>query len=108
MPRTNWAIMSMPSRISRRQSVGSLKGQDGLARGFGGNRLLKLFCRGKIHPDTQHGREAVFNGDHVQKRQTPSGSELGYDIHIRRLADSRSPRVGAVQEQMLDASGFQL
>src|SRR5260370_34314679 len=101
MPRTNWAIMSMPSRISRRQSVGSLKGKDGLARGFGGNRLLKLFCRGKIHPDTQHVREAVFNGDHVHKRQTPSGSQLGYDIHILRLPDSRSPRLWSVTDQLL-------
>ena len=37
-----------------------------------------------------------------------SGSELGSDIHIRHLADSRPPRVGAVQEQMLGSSGFQL
>src|SRR2546425_9266935 len=108
MPRTNWTIMSMPSRISRRESVGSLKGKDGLARGLGGNWLLEPFCRGKIHADTQHVREAVFNGDHVQKRQTPSGSELRYNIHIRHLADSRPPRVGAVQEQMLYASSFQL
>src|SRR5271157_1037790 len=108
MPCTNWTIMSMPSRISRRESAGSLKGKDGLTRGFGGNWLLEPSCRGKIHADTQHVRKAVFNGDHVQKRQTPSGSELGYDVHIRHLADSRPPRVGAVQEQMLDAGSFQL
>ncbi len=75
---------------------------------LGGNWLLESFCRGKIHADTQDVREAVFNRDHVQKRQTPSGSELGYDIHIRHLADSRPSRIGAVQKHMLDASGFQL
>src|ERR1039458_1492783 len=64
IPRTNWTIMSMPSRISRRESAGSLKGKDGLAGGFGCNRLLEPFCRGKIDADTQHVRQAVFNGDH--------------------------------------------
>src|ERR1035437_3948660 len=88
IPRTNWTIMSMPSRISRRESAGSLKGKDSLARGLGGNRLLEAFCRGKIHSGTQHVREAVFNGDHVQKGKTPSRSELGYDIHVGHLADS--------------------
>ena len=65
MPRTNRTIMSIPSRISRRESVGSLKGKDGLARGFGGNWLLEPFCRGEIHADTQHVREAAFNSHHV-------------------------------------------
>src|SRR5271157_1419592 len=88
MPRTNWTIMSMPSRISLRESAGSLKGKDGLAGSIGGNRLLEPFCRGKIDANTQHVRETAFDGDHVQKRQTPSGGELGYDIHIRYLADS--------------------
>jgi hypothetical protein len=52
-------------------------GTAGLAGSFGGNRLLEPFCRGKIDANTQHVRETVFNGDHVQKRQAPSGSELG-------------------------------
>jgi hypothetical protein len=107
-PRTNWTIMSMASRISRKESEGSLKGKDGLAEGFGGNWFLEPFCRGKVHGYPQHLREEVLNGDHVQKRQTPSRSELGYHVHIRHLADSRPPGVRAVQEQMLDASGFQL
>ena len=98
----------MASRISRRDNAGSLKGKDGLAGRFGGNRLLEPLCRGKIHADTQHIREAILNGDHVQKRQAPSGSELGYDIHIRHLADRRPPRAGAVQKQMLDANALQL
>jgi hypothetical protein len=84
------------------------KSKDGLARGFGGNRLLESFCRREIHAGAQHVREAVFDVDHVQKRQTPPGRELGYDIHIRHLADSRPPCVGAMQEQVLNASGFQL
>ena len=62
--------------------MGSLKGKDGLTRGFGRNRLLQPFCRGKIHADAKHVREAVFNCNHIQKRQTAPGSELGYDIHI--------------------------
>ena len=107
MPRTNCTIISMLSRISRRESVGSLKGKDGLVQGFGCNWLLQPFCRRKIHADAQHVSEAVFDSDHIQKRQTASGSELGYDIDIRQLADGRSARVGAVQEQMLDASGSQ-
>ena len=49
----------MASRISRRDNAGSLKGKDGLAGRFGGNRLLEPFCRGKIDPDTQHFRETV-------------------------------------------------
>jgi hypothetical protein len=99
---------SLMSRISRRESAGSLKGKDSLARGFGGNWLLESFCRGKVHADAQHLRQAIFNGDHIQKRQTPSGSELSYDIHVRYLADSRPSRVGAMQQQVLDASGFEL
>src|SRR4051812_11526035 len=98
----------MLSRMSRREREGSLKGKDGLARSSGGNWLLKPFRGGKIHADTQHVRKAIFNGNHIQKRQPPSWSELSYDVNIRSLPDRRPPRVGAVQEQMLNASVFQL
>jgi len=107
-PLGNWRLQidNRPSRISRRESAGSLKGKDGLARGFGGHRSLSPFA-GERSTRTPSKPASVFNGDHVQKRQTPSGSELGYDVHIRHLTDSRPPGVGAVQEQMLDASGLQ-
>lgn len=62
----------MRSRKSRREGAGSLKGKDSLVRGLGGNGFLEAACRGKVHAGTQHVREAVFNGDHVQEGQTPS------------------------------------
>jgi hypothetical protein len=68
MTRTDWTIMSMPSRMSRSESAGSLKGKFGLARGFGGNWLLEPFCRGEIYAGAQKVSEAVFDGDHVQER----------------------------------------
>jgi hypothetical protein len=81
----------MPSRMSRIESVGPLKGKDSLARSFSGNWLLEPLCRGKIHVGAQYFCEAVFNGNHVQKRQAPFRRELGYDIHVRHLADGVPP-----------------
>src|ERR1700677_3608674 len=107
IPRTNCTIISMPSRMSRSESAGSLKGKDRLARGFGGNCLLEIFFRGKIYASTQHLSKATFDSYHVQEREAASGRELGYDIHVRYLADSRPPCVRAVQKQMLDTGGFE-
>ena len=68
IPAVNCSMLMMASTISRRGRAGSLKGKDGLSRGFGRYRILQGLRWRQVDADTEHIGELVFDCDHVQKR----------------------------------------
>jgi hypothetical protein len=109
MPAVNCSTIAIASMMSpNKRCGGGLKDKNRLAlRSFEyfGAKHLSV---GQIGLYAEDIGKAVFEVDPPDEGQLPGPVEIGDNIYIRCFTDCRSPRIRAMQQQMLDASGLQL
>src|SRR5579863_4481159 len=108
MPEVNWSIIAIAFTMSLNQrSGGGLKDKNRLALRSFKHLGAKHLSVGQVGFDAEDIGKAVFEVGPPDEGQLPGPVEVGDNIYIRCFTDCRSPRIGAVQQQMLDASGLQ-